>query len=353
MIMSIVRYFLGANSADGFYSLYNSYANRAEEGFLWVIKGGAGCGKSSFMKMIGAAAERACLKVEYVHCSGDPESLDGVYIPSLNTAYVDGTAPHVMDTNLTAVDSAYLDLGRHYDIQATTPYREDISRLKKLNTECNTKAYCLLNAAGAVRRSLAYKAMNKDSISSAKRRLDGIALREFGKKRAEPGKETHWLLSSITCNGYICFPETCSAVCSRFYHIDAPLEISGWALDYAAAAARKAGFDIITCPDPLIPEILEAVLIPTLSLGIVSEKKLLPEKAQVRHICLAQHVGRDEKSDNRRLKKIEKQLIGESVHLLSQAKQYHDEIERIYNPNVDFDGVYEDVAKHLAILGLK
>lgn len=351
--MSIVRYFLGANSADGFYSLYDSYANRAEEGFLWVIKGGAGCGKSSFMKMIGAAAERACLKVEYIHCSGDPDSLDGVYIPSLNTAYVDGTAPHVMDTNLTAVDSAYLDLGRHYDIRATAPYREEISRLKKNNAECNIKAYRLLNAAGAIRRGSAFILPDDDSMSSEKRRMDGIARREFGKKRGETGKETRWFLSSITCNGYICFPETCSAVCSRFYHIDAPLEISGWALNYAAASARKAGFDIITCPDPLTPEILEAVLIPALSLGIVAEKQLLPENAQLRHICLTQLSGRDEKSENRRLKKMEKQLIAESVRLLSQAKVCHDEIERIYNPNVDFDGVYEDVAKHLAILGLK
>jgi hypothetical protein len=353
--MSYVRYSLGANSADGFFSLYDSFADRAEEGFLWVLKGGAGCGKSSFMKMIGAAAERSCLTVEYIHCSGDPDSLDGVYIPALKTAYVDGTAPHVMDTNLTAADSAYLDLGRHYDIQAIAPYREEISRLKKINADCYRKAYRLLNAAGAVRRGITFPVPDTESLSAAKRRMDAIIRREFGKKRGEKGMETRWFLSAITCNGHICFPETCAAVCSRFYHIDAPIGVSGWALDYIAAAARKAGLDIIACPDPLTPEMLEAVLIPSLSLGIVTEKALIPENPQARHVCLAAaaNYGRDEKSENRRLKKLEKQLVGEAINMLSQSKKYHDELERVYNPNVDFDGVYEDVAKHLAILGLK
>ena len=37
------------------------------------------------MKRIGAASEQAGYDVEYVVCSGDPSSLDGVYIPELRT----------------------------------------------------------------------------------------------------------------------------------------------------------------------------------------------------------------------------------------------------------------------------
>ena len=40
------------------------------------------------------AAERAGHDVEYILCSGDPDSLDAVVFPALNTAIVDGTAPH-------------------------------------------------------------------------------------------------------------------------------------------------------------------------------------------------------------------------------------------------------------------
>lgn len=94
------RYFLGANSVRGFFSLYDSFTDPAAGEFLWVIKGGPGCGKSTFMKKLGAAAEQAGQAVEYIHCSGDPDSLDAVWFPALRTGYVDGTAPHVIVTRV-------------------------------------------------------------------------------------------------------------------------------------------------------------------------------------------------------------------------------------------------------------
>ena len=90
--MAVTQYFLGGNTVRGFVSFYSGFC-RGPEDFLWVIKGGPGCGKSSFMKTIGRAAEEKGLDVEYVLCSGDPESVDGVYFPALHTGYADGTAP--------------------------------------------------------------------------------------------------------------------------------------------------------------------------------------------------------------------------------------------------------------------
>ena len=100
-----VRYFLGANSPAGFYSLYDQLIDPAEADAVFILKGGPGCGKSTLMKRVAAAAEERGLQVEYIRCSGDPDSLDGVVIPQLNsldaillpekkTAIVDGTAPH-------------------------------------------------------------------------------------------------------------------------------------------------------------------------------------------------------------------------------------------------------------------
>ena len=46
--MAVTRYFLGGNTASGFVSFYGQFC-RGPEDFLWVIKGGPGCGISSFM----------------------------------------------------------------------------------------------------------------------------------------------------------------------------------------------------------------------------------------------------------------------------------------------------------------
>lgn len=89
-------YFLGANSYNGFASLYGDLLYSPMIDRLYIIKGGAGCGKSSFMKSIAAKAAKSGLETEQILCSGDPESLDGLFIPQLRLAYVDGTAPHAV-----------------------------------------------------------------------------------------------------------------------------------------------------------------------------------------------------------------------------------------------------------------
>ncbi len=89
-----VQFYLGANSPAGFYSLYDQLIDPARAKNIYILKGGPGCGKSSLMRKVGKAAEERGMAVEYIQCSGDPDSLDAVVIPTLDAAIVDGTAPH-------------------------------------------------------------------------------------------------------------------------------------------------------------------------------------------------------------------------------------------------------------------
>jgi hypothetical protein len=95
--MKHTHFFLGANSAEGFYGLYEQLLD-AKLYDLITLKGGPACGKSTFMRRAAAAMEERGLESVYIHCSGDPDSLDGVFFPAIGTAIVDGTAPHGMDT---------------------------------------------------------------------------------------------------------------------------------------------------------------------------------------------------------------------------------------------------------------
>ena len=89
-----VQYFLGANAPDGFYSLYPQLIDLERARAVYILKGGPGCGKSTLMRRVAQAMEEKGASVEYIACSGDPDSLDAVVFPALNTAIVDGTAPH-------------------------------------------------------------------------------------------------------------------------------------------------------------------------------------------------------------------------------------------------------------------
>src|SRR5699024_5830701 len=148
------RWFLGANSAEGFRSLYEDFC-RGEGDFLRIIKGGPGCGKSSFMRHIGEAAEKKGLEVEYILCSGDPDSLDGVYIPALRLGYADGTAPHILDPACFGAGGDYLNLGAFCD---TARSRGEAARLEGLTAAYRAhyaRAYSLLAAAGRASTGLA------------------------------------------------------------------------------------------------------------------------------------------------------------------------------------------------------
>lgn len=91
-----IRYFLGANSPQGFYSLYSELLPPETASAVYILKGGPGCGKSTLMGRVAEQLARAGETVEYILCSGDPASLDGVVLLRLGAALVDGTAPHGM-----------------------------------------------------------------------------------------------------------------------------------------------------------------------------------------------------------------------------------------------------------------
>ena len=89
-------FFLGANSARGFVSFYDDLIDLKTANGVYILKGCPGCGKSSLMKKVASAAESKSIKVERIYCSSDPDSLDGIVLPELGKAIVDGTAPHVV-----------------------------------------------------------------------------------------------------------------------------------------------------------------------------------------------------------------------------------------------------------------
>ena len=87
-----VNFFAGANSGDGFRNLFHEIVDLEATYDLMILKGGPGVGKNTFMREIGRTLEQTGTPVEYLWCSGDPDSLDGVVLPEVRCAVVDGTA---------------------------------------------------------------------------------------------------------------------------------------------------------------------------------------------------------------------------------------------------------------------
>ena len=77
------RYFIASNSSEGFCSYYEGAFDVRKFNKIYVIKGGSGTGKATFMKKVAELAEEKGFGVRYIYCSSDAQSLDGIIIKEL------------------------------------------------------------------------------------------------------------------------------------------------------------------------------------------------------------------------------------------------------------------------------
>lgn len=334
-------YFLGANSARGFVSLYEGFA-AGDGDFLHVIKGGPGTGKSAFMRAIGESAERRGLDVEYVLCSGDPQSLDGVYIPARHEAWVDGTAPHVMDPRFFAASGDYVDIGRFCSLAVSTAEAEHIRKLNKEYKSRYAAAYELLAAAAAVGRAYSGGYIPPDKLERVKKRTDNLLKRCLVRKTDEKGCEKQRFLSAISCEGSIFLTEEIQKLCPIVYELDDRLRMADAILHHIRVEALQRGAEVICCLSPLEPERAEAVLLPQAGLAFVSGARGIEGAKHIRLDAMADaellHQSRSLLHEGEKLKA---RLLRSAENALRDAKRLHDALESMYKPHVDFPALTE------------
>ena len=196
-----VTFFLGANAPSGFYSLYDELLPHEEAQRVFLLKGGAGCGKSTLMGQVAQAMEAQGEPVEYIRCSGDPDSLDAVLFPGLGAAMVDATAPHVREPKLPGVVDSYVDLGRFYDHTALVPLREEIQAATTGYQSHYKGAYRRFTAATQLMEDNRALLLTPALEAKLQKRARGILSREVKKTGNAPGKLRRRFMSSISCQG--------------------------------------------------------------------------------------------------------------------------------------------------------
>ncbi len=281
-------YFLGANSKDGFVSLYG-YFPRPEGDFLHIVKGGPGTGKSSFMRCIGRAAEARGLETHYVLCSGDPKSLDGVYVPQWRRAWVDGTAPHASEPRCFGVDADYVNLGQF----CHTPFSAaDAARARELTRRYRKEyamAYRLLGEGRIVEEGGA-------GLSDPEELLEGL-----DEAAARPAYPERRFLHAISCEGEQMLSGEIKQLCPDCRAV--PSET----LAVLSRELERRRLPAVRCPSPFDASRLEAVLLPWSGRGFVAAWKL--------------------------------RGLSPALDMLREAKELHDELESISKQYMDFSAL--------------
>ena len=328
--MKDLTFFLGANTYQGFYSLYEEYMEKTTPKSVWILKGGAGCGKSGFMRKVGERASAAGYAVHRILCSGDPSSLDGIHIPELGVLLLDGTAPHVLEPPLVGNRGFYLDLSRFY--RSGVP---DLAERERTYREHYHRAYRWLAAAGNADMSLVDPSETAESI---RRKAKALMARELRVKEQKPGRVLQMFTDAFTSEGLISLPETDAALARQRIGLRGICGAEHIFLQAAAEAALARGWELILCPSPLQPDKPSRLYIPERGLGIgVGEGD--------RYIHLDRLIyrasDREEASRIREAESMRLALLSKAQKELLLARHHHDRLEEAVNPFVDFSGVYE------------
>lgn len=352
MAGKIKNYFAGGNTARGFYNLYDSNLQGLDR--LFILKGGPGTGKSSLMKAIGAEWADKGYDLEYLHCSSDNESIDGVIIPALKVGIVDGTAPHVIEPKAPGAIEEYINLGEAWDSKALAAQKE---RILKINEEVKylfETAYSKFAEALKIHDIWEEIYFDNMDFQKADQLTNRLLEQFFGNiKLNKPSDVRHRFLGAATPIGAVDFvPNLTEGLEKRYFIKGRAGTGKSTMLKKIAFEAENRGFDVEIYHCGFDPHSLDMVIIRELDFAIfdsTSPHEYFPERVGDEIIDTYEIIvapGTDETFAEQIAEVSEqyKAKMKEAISYLARAKQRRDELEEIYIAAMDFTVV--DSLKH-------
>ncbi|MBZ4666635.1 PRK06851 family protein [Mahella sp.] len=344
-IGNIREMFPGGNTAYGFYSFYD-YIIGPEANRIFIIKGGPGVGKSTIMRQIGDEMLQRGYDVEFHHCSSDNDSLDGVVIPAIKIALIDGTAPHVVDPKNPGAVDEIIHLGDYWDEKGIRAYKDTIIGHNRQIKHLFDRAYRYLAAAKCLRDNISVSVESCTDKAKVYHLAYDINKALFNDMPISDkvGKQRHLFASAITPDGIVDHLDTLIVPQAHRYVLKADIGSgSSYILLDIAKAAETVGCDVELYHCPLVPDEVEHVIIPALNTAITTSSKFADTctAAYDLNTCI------DNGKLNALKDKISKDrvmmdsLMNEAIINIAAAKKVHDEMESYYKSNMNFEAVQQ------------
>ncbi|WP_332628865.1 PRK06851 family protein [Halalkalibacter flavus] len=350
----VQNFYAGGNTAKGFYSLYDSALEDLER--LFILKGGPGTGKSSLMKAVGQQLVNKGINIEFLHCSSDNESIDGVIIPDFWVGIVDGTAPHVIEPKAPGVIEEYVNLGVAWDSNKLQQHKKEILTLnQKISTTFQT-AYDTFSEALKAHDDIEDIYISNMDFTEANQLTDELISRFYGENSdTKQAKVKHRFLGAATPNGAVDFIQNLTEDISKRYFIKGRAG-SGKStmLKKIAAAGEERGFHVEVYHCGFDPNSLDMVIVRELGFAIfdsTAPHEYFPDRDSDEIIdmyarCITP--GTDEKfaTEIEKTTKPYKDKMKEGISYLKEAKALRDELEAFYIEAMDFTKV-EEIQKEI------
>jgi len=346
------NYYGAANTANGFHSLFGSIFSPEKLKNIYILKGGPGCGKSTTIRRISEKALDKGYSVENYFCSSSPLSFDGVIIPELSAAVLDGTAPHTVDPIYPAVCENIINLGIAWDTNKATELDEQIRLLSAEKKAAYYKAYAYLSScksAQDVINSLHEKYLMSEKLIKAVNRLCSKLKSERG-----CGKQTYIYTDCISGigNNHL---DTFERLSETKYFVKDHAGLSAAFFDRLISELKRREIDITVSVSPLNPTVYNGVYIDDASISftmyddqysLALDRRSIPYKIiNTARFCDCDAFKRN-KPFYKYANKASSILMTGAVTQLALAGKTHDNMEALYHQITDFDKV-EEIAQEL------
>ena len=330
-------YFAASNSSNGFCSYYGECFDHPSVTRLYAIKGGPGTGKGYFLRAVARRAEEEGWRVEYIYCSSDPDSLDGLRIfrDSQCIALIDATAPHVYEPMHPGIREEIVNLGAFWNSDLLLAKREEIEKLQREKKSAYERAYRYLAGVDGMTQvadSLVAPYIKREKIATLAERLAKDIPNGSGFS-SEPA-----LIHSIGMKGRVGF-DTYFAQAKRILRIEDCRGAGQYLMAAFGALAPAKGWRIRVSHDPILPDRPDGIFLCESGTALVlcSEEECLFPHKQIRMRRFVEtarmHAVREDLNHAERMKRA---MLAGAITSLDEVRVAHFQLESLYSDAMDF-----------------
>lgn len=335
-------FFLGANTADGFYPLTNELLRERDDMRLYLIKGGPGTGKSTIMKAVCRRAQELGIAFERIYCSSDPDSLDGVILPTLHAAVLDATPPHPFELKFPGVCGKIIDMGLCWDEKMLLQSKDEILELSRTNSAAHAACLRFLSAAGRLHAENLQTALESTDLLRVIRLAKRLCAKMLPLRESD-GRVTRRFLSACTPKGEVFFYDTLLGLCENIVSVeDETGAVSAAFMQSVLHEAVDRGYHVIACPCILRPDgTPEHILIPEMKLAFVTANRHHPAPDSAEKVIRSSRFTDSDRAKAHKNRcafyhRMQDELLYGAAEKLEHAKRLHDRLEAHYIAAMDF-----------------
>ncbi|KRQ87116.1 ATP-dependent RecD-like DNA helicase [Caloramator mitchellensis] len=339
------RYYLAsANTSAGFVNYFDYVLRDAQR--VYIIKGGPGTGKSTFMRLIGEDLLKEGMSVDFVYCSADKDSLDAIVVNDLNVVIVDGTAPHVIDPKYPGAVERLLDFGEYWDIDYLRSRKEIIKfYIDEIENQYKSFFKHMKNAKGIHDKweKEYLKGMDFKKADEITEKLINEVVRGRTHKKS---KEWHRFAGAMTPQGQVCFYENLTQdIKNRYIVKGRPGTGKSTMTKKIAQAALNSGYDVEFYHCAFDPSSIDMIVIRELDFALLdgtAPHVFDPhgnDKLVDMFECINTEIVHEDKEPIKAIEQEYAEEIGKAKKIYSNIKQLHDELEKYYINAMDFNNV--------------